>query len=184
MFTAFDFLALITLLVCTAMSAMRGLVAGLIALGGWIVALILARMLAVPVSDVVFSAMQPRPLAVVCAFVLVYILVRIGTVFLQYLLDMIVKTAQLSTLNRLLGGLLGAFKGVLVVSFVVLACMFSDLPQEAAWQQSFSAPFFEEIARLAIPYLPDFLAEQLLMADPQGQGGSAAPLPSDQPPTE
>lgn len=180
MFTAFDFLVLATVLVCTAVSAMRGLVAELISFGGWIVALIMARMLAVPVSDVVFSQMQPRPLAVVCAFVMVYVVARIATLFVQYLLDFVVKTAHLSTLNRLLGGLLGLLKGVLVVSFVVLACMFSSLPQEPAWQEAYTSPFFEETARMGAAYLPDFLADQLLFEDPQPR----PPVQPDQPQTE
>lgn len=167
MLTTFDFLALGTVFVCIVVSAMRGLLAELISFGGWIVALIVARMFAVPVSDVVFSTMQPRSMAVVCAFVLVYVVARIATVFVQYLLDFVVKKAKLSNVNRLLGALLGAVKGTLVVSFVVLACMFSSLPQEPEWKDALSSAFFEETARMGAPYLPDFLADQLLFEQPE-----------------
>lgn len=185
MLTTFDFLALGTVFVCIIISAMRGLVAELISFGGWIVALIAARLFAVPVSDVVFVSMQPRPMAVVCAFVLVYVVARVATVFAQYLIDFVVKKSKLSSLNRLLGALLGAAKGVLVVSFVVLACMFSSLPQEPEWQDAYSSAFFEETARMGAPYLPDFLADQLLFEQLETAESSDSTAPSSpQPKTE
>ena len=124
-FTTFDIAALLTVLVCLAISAMRGLMGEVVSFAGWIVALILARALAVPVSDIVFTSMNPRPMAVVCAFVLVYIVARIGIVLLHQVLDLVVKKVKLSGVNRMLGGILGTIKGVLVVGLVVLACSLS-----------------------------------------------------------
>ena len=106
-FTTFDIAALLTVLVCLAISAMRGLMGEVVSFVGWIVALILARALAVPVSDIVFTSMNPRPMAVVCAFVLVYIVARIGIVLLHQVLDLVVKKVKLSGVNRMLGGILG-----------------------------------------------------------------------------
>ena len=160
-FTTFDIAALLTVLVCLAISAMRGLMGEVVSFVGWIVALILARALAVPVSDVVFTSMNPRPMAVVCAFVLVYIAARIGIVLLHQVLDLVVKKVKLSGVNRMLGGILGTIKGVLVVGLVVLACSFSNLPQDPEWRNAATAPFFEHIALMEKDYLPDFLANQV-----------------------
>ena len=160
-FTTFDIAALLTVLVCLSISAMRGLMGEVVSFVGWIVALILARALAVPVSDVVFTSMNPRPMAVVCAFVLVYIAARIGIVLLHQVLDLVVKKVKLSGVNRMLGGILGTIKGVLVVGLVVLACSFSNLPQDPEWRNAVTAPFFEHIALMEKDYLPDFLANQV-----------------------
>lgn len=160
-FTTFDIAALLTVLVCLSISAMRGLMGEVVSFVGWIVALILARALAVPVSDVVFTSMNPRPMAVVCAFVLVYIGARIGIVLLHQVLDLVVKKVKLSGINRMLGGILGTIKGVLVVGLVVLACSFSNLPQDPEWRNAATAPFFEHIALMEKDYLPDFLADQV-----------------------
>lgn len=160
-FTTFDIAALLTVLVCLAISAMRGLMGEVVSFVGWIVALILARALAVPVSDVVFTSMNPRPMAVVCAFVLVYIIARIAIVLLHQVLDLVVKKVKLSGVNRMLGGILGTIKGVLVVGLVVLACSFSNLPQDPEWRNAVTAPFFEHIALMEKDYLPDFLANQV-----------------------
>lgn len=160
-FTTFDIAALLTVLVCLSISAMRGLMGEVVSFVGWIVALILARALAVPVSDVVFTSMNPRPMAVVCAFVLVYIIARIAIVLLHQVLDLVVKKVKLSGVNRMLGGILGTIKGVLVVGLVVLACSFSNLPQDPEWRNAVTAPFFEHIALMEKDYLPDFLANQV-----------------------
>ena len=157
-FTTFDIAALLLIFVCIVISAMRGLLGEVIAFIGWLVALVAARFFAVPVSDVVFASMNPRPMAVVCAFVLVYIAARIGVVLLHQIVDLVVKKTKLTSINRLLGALLGAAKGMLVVSLIVLACSFSDLPKDPEWQNAQTAPFFQDIALLEKDYLPDFLS--------------------------
>ena len=50
---------------------------------------------------------------------------------------------------------------MLVVSITVLLCAFSDLPKSSEWRDSISAPFFESIALMGTPYLPEFLAKQV-----------------------
>lgn len=139
-FTTFDIAALLTVLVCLSISAMRGLMGEVVSFVGWIVALILARALAVPVSDVVFTSMNPRPMAVMCAFVLVYI----GAHWHRAAAPSFGfggEKVKLSGVNRMLGGILGTIKGVLVVGLVVLACSFSNLPQDPEWRNAATAPF-------------------------------------------
>ena len=43
----------------------------------------------------------------------------------------------------------------------MLLCAFSDLPKDNEWRDSISAPFFESIALMGTPYLPEFLAKQV-----------------------
>ena len=159
--TTFDLLAFGTILFCIGLSAMRGLMGEVFSFVGWLVALVIARFAAVDVSNVVFSSMQPRELAVVCAFVATYFAARLALAFTHQVFDLVIKKAHLSTLNRLGGAVLGSLKGVLVVSIAVLLCAFSDLPKSSEWRDSVSAPFFESIALMGTPYLPEFLAKQV-----------------------
>ena len=159
--TTFDLLAFGTILFCIVLSAMRGLMGEVFSFVGWLVALAIARLAAVDVSNVVFSSMQPRELAVVCAFVATYFAARLALAFTHQVFDLVIKKAHLSTLNRLGGAVLGSLKGVLVVSIAVLLCAFSDLPKSSEWRDSASAPFFESIALMGTPYLPEFLAKQV-----------------------
>ena len=151
--TTFDLFAFGTILFCIVLSAMRGLMGEVFSFVGWLVAL--------DVSNFMFSSMQPRELAVVCAFVATYVAARLALAFTHQVFDLVIKKAHLSTLNRIGGAALGSLKGVLVVSITVLLCAFSDLPKSSEWRDSISAPFFESIALMGTPYLPEFLAKQV-----------------------
>lgn len=159
--TTFDLFAFGTILFCIVLSAMRGLMGEVFSFVGWLVALTIARFLAVDVSNFMFSSMQPRELAVVCAFVATYVAARLALAFTHQVFDLVIKKSHLSTLNRIGGAALGSLKGVLVVSITVLLCAFSDLPKSSEWRDSISAPFFESIALMGTPYLPEFLAKQV-----------------------
>ena len=162
MFTTFDLLALGTVLGCTAISAMRGMISELFDFGGWIVSLILARTFATPAAAVVFPAMQPRAMAVVCSFVLIFILTRLLQHFLRFAFNSAIRNSKLTTgVNRIMGGILGSLKGILFVSIAVFALSFSSLPRSLEWQQAVTAPFFETLVKAAVPYLPEIFADQV-----------------------
>ena len=80
---------------------------------------------------------------------------------LLQLMKVVLKKTHLSELDRILGAVLGAIKGVIAVSLAVLACSFSDLPKQDDWKHAVTAPMFESLAMLAKPYLPKFLADQV-----------------------
>lgn len=159
--TTFDFAAFGVIFACIVISALRGLMGEVIAFSGWLIALFSARAFAEEVSQSVFASMHPREMAVVSAFALIYISVRVVLALFSQLVGAVIKKDRLSSVNRLLGGLLGAVKGFVIVSIAVLLCAFSDLPDSPDWQESFSASFFESSALWCKPYLPEFLAKQV-----------------------
>lgn len=108
-----------------------------------------------------FNHRSTARLASVAAFVLVFAAAWLAQYFVRSLLTAGIEAAGLGGVNRRLGGIFGAVRGVLVVTLVVLVCAFTDLPQTADWRNAFSAPFFETLATFAVPYLPDFLAEKV-----------------------
>ncbi len=165
--TAFDWAALGVIAASMILSAMRGLVGEIVAFTGWIVALLVARVFAVGVADGLLPQMQPRSLAVVCGFVSVYVVARITLALLSRLLEGVLKTAHLSGVNRFLGALLGAIKGVLVMAIAVFLLSFSELPKTQAWRDALSAPFFEQLVLAAKQYLPSFIAEQTAFRQPE-----------------
>lgn len=160
-FTTFDLLALGTVIACIVVSTMRGMISELFHFCGWIISLLMARLLSAPTATIVFPAMQPRALAVMCSFVLVFMITRILQQALLIILNSAISKAKLTSVNRIMGGILGALKGILFVSIGVFACSFSSLPQEDGWRNAASAPFFESIVNGAIPYLPEIFANQV-----------------------
>lgn len=174
-FTLFDMLALGTIVASIAISAMRGLIAELIAFGGWLVALIFARALCVSVADSAFPNMQPREMAVVFSFVLVFVVMRILLHLLDYVLEYFIKFGKLTYLNRALGGIVGLLKGLLFVSLSVLICAFTSLPYKENWQTAKTSRFFERMAGLFVPSLPQFLGEQVVFPPRVGDANYVPP---------
>ena len=56
--------------------------------------------------------------------------------------------------QRLLGGVFGAVKGVILVTLAVMVFSHTDLPKTEEWQSSHTIPYFESLADAAMPYLP------------------------------
>ena len=157
----FDMLALGVIVVCVVISMMRGVIAELLVLITWIVALIVAKVFATSFAEFALTAIQPPALAVVVGFVLLFAAAWLVQYLLRSLLTTAISAVGLGSVNRFLGGLFGAVKGVIIVTLAVLVCAFTDLPQTDAWRTALSAPYFEALAQIAVPYLPPFMAEQI-----------------------
>ena len=159
--TLFDYLALLVIAAFTLISLFRGVVAELVGLVSWLGSLLTAKLLAPLVGDWLSGSLKPHALAVVVAFIGVFLLARLLFRLLQTLLTSSAGAAGLGGANRLLGGVFGAVKGVLAVTLVVLACAFTDLPKSEEWRHSQTAFVFEGLAQLAVPYLPPFMADRV-----------------------
>ncbi|NUE67366.1 CvpA family protein [Snodgrassella sp. ESL0253] len=159
--TLFDVLALGLILLTTLVAMMRGLVGEIASLLCWVVAFIGAKVLAVPVANMVFSSMQPRALAVSLSFVLVFGVLWIVQRLLRTLVTSVLQTMGLGGVNRILGACFGAVKGIIIVTLVVLICAFTDLPKSHMWRNSVTVGMFEQLAMLAVPYLPSFFVDKL-----------------------
>ena len=155
--TLFDYLAMLVIAAFTLISLFRGVVAELVGLVSWLGSLLAAKLLAPSVGDWLSGSLKPHALAVVAAFIGVFLLARL----LQTLLTSSAGAAGLGGVNRLLGGVFGAVKGVLAVTLVVLVCAFTDLPKSEEWRHSQTAFVFEGLAQLAVPYLPPFMADRV-----------------------
>jgi membrane protein required for colicin V production len=159
--TLFDVLALGLILLTTLVAMMRGLIGEIASLLCWVVAFIVAKLLAAPVADMAFTSMQPRVLAVSLSFVLVFVVLWIVQRLLRTLITSALQTLGLGGVNRILGACFGAIKGTIIVSLVVLICAFTDLPKSPMWRNSATAGMFEQLAMLAVPYLPPLFADKL-----------------------
>lgn len=157
----FDVIVGIIILSCILLSTSRGMIDELFDFFGWIIALLLAKLSANSVAIVVFPSMQPASMGILCGFVLVFIITRIILQLINYALHYFIKTTKLSSINRLMGGLLGAFKGILFVTLGVLVCAFSQLPKSQEWQTAKTSRFFERNVEILASYMPLFLGKQI-----------------------
>lgn len=144
---------------CILISMVRGVIAEAGSLVVWIVAFLTAKWFAVDFAAVAFKSVEPQALGVALAFIMLFLLAWMAQRFLRSMLTAAVSALGLGSVNRLLGGVFGAAKGILLVTLAVMVCTYTDLPQTENWQASHSIPYFESLAQLAMPYLPDLAVQ-------------------------
>ena len=121
----------------------RGFQAGLIkkavGLMGWFVALIVATRLATSIAPQLSSLVANPVLQTALAFLIVVIVILAIMHLLAFIFSSALKTLNLSVLDKMAGGVLGAAKNTLMV-LVVLSISAPLLVQLPQWQTSVLAP--------------------------------------------
>ena len=141
--------------------AWRGLVREVLSILGWIIAFLAASLLAGPLGPAMPQAIPSPELRVAAAYVAVFVVALIATALLGLLLSKIVKAAGLGGVDRMLGMLFGAARGLLIVLVAALLAGLSSAPRQPFWRDSASGPLLAQAAAALKPLLPQTLAERL-----------------------
>ena len=157
--TLYDLIALGIVLISTFAALMRGVVTELASLAAWVVAFLGAKWFTPYVAPIALASVEPASLQHTITFILLFFLLLAIQHFLRAFLTQIIKAIGLNGVNKLLGGVFGFIRGVLIVTILVLICSLTSLPQKEEWRESVSIPFFEGFARMGTPYLPKSVTE-------------------------
>ncbi|WP_434778971.1 CvpA family protein [Neisseria sp. Ec49-e6-T10] len=163
--TLFDFIAIGIIGLSTLIALMRGVVTELASLVGWVVSFTGAKLFTPQVSEIAMKDVQPETLKYVGTFVLLFVLLLVAQYFLRSLLTALIKSIGLDGINKLLGGVFGAARGVLIVTVLVLICSMTSLSQTPEWRTAQTVGFFQQLASIAIPYLPKQVADVISSAN-------------------
>ncbi|KAF7600524.1 MAG: colicin V production protein [Candidatus Dactylopiibacterium carminicum] len=158
---AFDLIFLVLMLLSIAVGLWRGLISEVFALLGLFVALFAAWELAwfcVPLMSALRIADWLQwPLAFLVVFMLVLLLLGL----LRFLLRGLLSIAGLSPMDRGLGALFGAARGLLLAVLAVAVAGMTDLPREPWWKTAKLAPPLETAVIAAKPWLPPELGKRI-----------------------
>ena len=144
-----------------AVGAWRGLVREVLSILGWVIAFLAANLLAGPLGTHMPQAIPSPELRVAAAYVAIFIASLIVTSLLGLLISRIVKAAGLGGVDRALGALFGAARGLLIVLAAVLLAGLTSAPRQPFWRDSASGPFLVQAAKVLKPLLPQTFAERL-----------------------
>ena len=125
------------------------------------IAFLAANLLAGPLGEVMPQSIPTAELRVAAAFVAVFIGSLAVTTLLALLLSKIVKAVGLGGLDRLLGALFGAARGLLIVLAAALLAGLSSAPRQPFWRDSTSGALLAQAALALKPLLPQTFAERL-----------------------
>jgi len=141
--------------------ALRGLVREVLSIFGWVIAFLAANLLAGPLGPLMPQAIPSPELRVAAAFVAVFVASLIVTTLLGLLLSKIVKAVGLGGLDRMLGVLFGAARGLLIVLAAALVAGLTSAPRQSFWKDSASGPLLVRAALMLKPVLPQTFADRL-----------------------
>jgi len=144
-----------------AVGAWRGLVREVLSILGWVIAFLAAGLLAGPLGPEMPEAIPSPELRVAAAYVAVFTAALVATSLVALLLSKIVKAAGLGGVDRLLGTLFGAARGILIVVVAALLAGLTSAPRQPFWRDSASGPFLVQAAQALKPLLPQTFVARL-----------------------
>ena len=147
-----------TIIIITGLSCIfglwRGLVREVLSLVTWVLALLVARSYSEVLADFLFMSIDNVTMRYVTAFALIFIAVMMLGTFLNFLMSKLLIFTGLKLIDRVLGGLFGIARGMLIV---LVGLFFSSffLSQGGYWQQSKLIPYGQTMIDISRSFIQD-----------------------------
>lgn len=159
--TLFDYGVLLIVGVSVLISVVRGLVRELLALAGWVVAFVVANLASGTVSEWLPGTLGSPSLRVLGAFVFLFVATLILMSFAGMAAKRFIHGAGLSAEDRILGGVFGFARGMLLVMVLVLLAGLTGIPREPVWNNAMLSAPLEALAMFVKPWLPPYLSQRI-----------------------
>lgn len=156
-----DWGILLVLFLSMLLGLVRGGVKEILSLSAWVLAFIAAKSFAESAAVFVPAFITTPAIRYLGGFLLVFIAVMVLSMLLSLLLSESLKAAGLGPIDRLLGFIFGAIRGLFIVTTLVLLAGLTALPKTELWQQSYITPMFVKLAVISTPWLPDGLVKYI-----------------------
>lgn len=122
-----DYVFLLLILIAFVRGMINGLLKEIASLLAIVLGIVAGRLLSEEVSLLLTEWFGwSKTVVSICAFVIIFLVVAIGLHSLAFLLKKILNALNINWLNRLAGGLFGAFKIAVIVSLVLNLCGYVD----------------------------------------------------------
>ncbi|QQS16721.1 MAG: CvpA family protein [Neisseriales bacterium] len=158
----FDLIVVIIMGASITLSLFRGLVSEILSLAAWFITFFVAKSATPTIATIIPTIVTDIAGArTAIAFVVVFIFVWILTVLCRILLSKLIKASGLSGINRILGVLFGALRGIALVACMTLICGLTNIPKKPSWQKAFFTAPFEKVVRKAAIFLPNRIVRQI-----------------------
>ncbi|CAG2150982.1 CvpA family protein [Cupriavidus plantarum] len=158
-FTFFDYGVAFILVASALIGILRGLVRELLALVGWVVALVVAYHFGATVAAWMPESLPGGQLTrTALGYVAVFLAVWIGAALAGTVLGQLLETTGLKPADRGLGLIFGIARGALLIMVIVTVASLTKLPEEPFWRDAVSRPYVMQAMEAARQWLPPELA--------------------------
>ena len=166
-----DILILVAIIVSVVVGFVRGFIKEAISIAALLLAIWAALYFGPAVGKGIASWLDSAELQMWFGRILIFAVILSLGGLLSWGLSKLVRLSILSGLDRFLGSLFGACRGVLLIAVLILVGQFAGFNNDGWWQRSFLIPHFEVLAdwiRMMAPQgydliTPDKAAESLPM---------------------
>lgn len=159
--TIFDYAFLGLMAVLTLLGFWRGLVSEVLALAGWILAFIAARLFGAQAAVFFVDWISEPAFAYVAGFILVFIAILLVVAICRYLLRALIRAVGLGFVDRGLGAVFGAIKAFAIACLLVALGGASGVSRAPWWEAALFSPLLETAVVAAKPWLPPSVAERV-----------------------
>jgi membrane protein required for colicin V production len=156
-----DYAILAVLAISVLVGALRGFIKEVFSLLVWSAAFLVAYHFAGDVAELMVDSVTLPSARTAMGFTGLFIAVLLVGGLLNYLLGRLVETTGLSGTDRLLGGVFGAARGLVLIVAVLLVSGFTPIPADPWWKDSATIQRIMPLVSWAAEHLPESVVEQL-----------------------
>lgn len=156
-----DYAILAVLAISVLVGALRGFIKEVFSLLVWAAAFLVAYYFAADVASLMEDAVTLPSARTAMGFTGLFIAVLLVGGLMNYLLGRLVETTGLSGTDRLLGGVFGAARGMVLIVAALLVAGFTPIPADPWWKESVSIQRMMPLVSWAAEHLPESVVEHL-----------------------
>ncbi len=152
--SAVDWILLAILGLSFLLGIWRGIVQEVLSLVGWVAAFYVSQMYAPMAAAWLPMEGSSQMLRYAAGFVVVFVAVLVGTVLVSALIKKLISAVGLGPLDRLLGGLFGLMRGVVILLAVTVLVGMTPMRETEGWKQAQGAQWLQQFLHVLKPVLP------------------------------
>jgi membrane protein required for colicin V production len=149
-----DLIVVLVLILTVVRGLMLGMVDTLFSLAAWVLAFVLGKWGALMVAPLLPIGIENPAVRYFAGFAVIFLLVLIGVLLLGHALASLVKAVGLGSADKVLGGVLGLAKGLVILIGLTLAAGLTSLPRTDFWKQAMLSGSLQAMAQFSLPLLP------------------------------
>lgn len=156
-----DYAVLGIIAISILVGALRGFIKEVFSLAVWAAAFLVAFQYSGALAMMLESHVELPSARTSLAFAGLFLVVLLIGGLITFLVGKLVEKTGLSGTDRLLGGVFGALRGLILILVVMLVAGLTPVPQDPWWQQSRSVQSLIPLAEWSAQFLPDYILEYM-----------------------
>ena len=156
-----DYVILTIIVISILVGAIRGFIKEAFSLIVWAAAFLVAFQYSGMLAEQLEIHIELPSVRTSLAFAGLFLAVLLVGGLLTFLVGKLVEKTGLSGTDRLLGGVFGGVRGVIIVLVLILVAGLTPIPKDPWWQQSRTIQSLMPLAEWSTQYLPDYILEYM-----------------------